>query len=165
VTFFSEPVLHVPETISLTSTFRDGSAMPARYSADGEGYSPPLQWSGITAAAVSLVLLVEDADAPSPKPLVHGIVANLPARDGCLAEGEMSGERSGHLIGKNSMMRSEYLPPDPPPGHGIHRYVFQIFALDRQPYFGGSPGRGELIAEIQAHGVAKGMLIGTYARH
>jgi hypothetical protein len=63
------------------------------------------------------------------------------------------------------MMRSEYLPPDPPPGHGIHRYVFQIFALDRQPDFGGSPGRGELIAEIQAHGVAKGVLIGTYARH
>jgi phosphatidylethanolamine-binding protein (PEBP) family uncharacterized protein len=67
--------------------FRDHAPIPVRYTADGEGCSPPLQWSGVPAGAQSLVLIVEDADAPTPAPLVHAIAVDLPADEaGALAE-------------------------------------------------------------------------------
>ena len=57
-----------------------------------------------------------------------------------------------------------WLPPDPPPGHGIHRYVFQVFALRSGTDFSASPGRQELIDAIANRAVAGGYLIGTYER-
>jgi phosphatidylethanolamine-binding protein (PEBP) family uncharacterized protein len=67
-------------------------------------------------------------------------------------------------MGRNSYLTTRYLPPDPPRGHGAHRYVFQVFALDRQPQFDSPPGRTALLDCIRDHVVAKGLLIGTYAR-
>ena len=142
--------------------------MPKRYTADGEGLSPPLEWSGVPDTAAALMILIEDADAPTPRPLVHGIVAELPAIDGLLAESELGGspkDRTSRLLGKNSFLRAEYLPPDPPPGHGAHRYVFQIYALSRPPRFSSSPGRSEVVERIRLYGIAKGMFTGTYGRH
>ena len=62
----------LPESIGLTSqAFGNGEPIPLRYTADGVGISPPVQWLSVPKEAASLVLLVEDADAPSPEPLVH----------------------------------------------------------------------------------------------
>ena len=96
--------------------------------------SPPLQWLGAPTNAGSLALIVEDADAPTPQPLVHAIVVDLVVGDGsgALAEGALSsedGEASGLRLGRNSFLQAGWLPPDPPPGHGVHRYAFQLFAL------------------------------------
>lgn len=148
--------------------FADHAPIPARYTADGEGLSPPLQWSGVPGSAASLVLIVEDADAPTPQPFVHAIVVDLPGEDGALAEGALQGgehEGSGDLhAGRNSLLRAAWLPPDPPPGHGVHRYAFQVFALDAAVAFGGHPGRDAVLEALEAHAVASGCLIGTYAR-
>ena len=46
--------------------FVDHAPIPARYTADGSGLSPPLQWTGVPSDAASLALIVEDADAPTP---------------------------------------------------------------------------------------------------
>ena len=155
-------------SISLTSlAFTDHAPLPARYTADGEGLSPPLQWTGMPADAASLVLLVEDADSPTPSPLVHAIVVGLPAGDGAMAEGAMpsaDNEGSGLHVGRNSYLQSAWLPPDPPPGHGVHRYAFQLFALTAGVTFDGTPGRDAVLAAIQEHGLASGCLIGTYER-
>ncbi len=76
--------------------FADHAPLPTRYTADGEGLSPPLQWTGVPAGTASLVLLVEDADSPTPNPLVHAIVVGLPPEDGALAEAAMpSAEHEG----------------------------------------------------------------------
>src|ERR1700730_4194334 len=65
--------------------------MPARYTADGEGLSPPLEWSGIPNDAAATAILIEDPDAPSPRPLVHGIVAGLSAaHQGGVGEGGLN---------------------------------------------------------------------------
>ncbi|MDQ6640170.1 MAG: YbhB/YbcL family Raf kinase inhibitor-like protein [Pseudomonadota bacterium] len=147
--------------------FADHAPIPARYTADGAGVSPPLQWIGVPPAAASLALIVEDADAPTPQPLVHAIVVALDAADGALAEGALPSddhEGSGLQVGRNSYLQAAWLPPDPPPGHGVHRYAFQLFALTAGATFEGTPGRDAVLAAIKEHGLASGCLIGTYER-
>ena len=147
--------------------FVDHAPIPARYTADGAGVSPPLQWTGVPSEAAAIVLIVEDADAPMPQPLVHAIVVDLEGADGALAEGALpSGEHpgSGLHVGRNSYLQAAWLPPDPPPGHGVHRYAFQVFALEAGAHFEGTPGRDAVLDAIHAHGLASGCLIGTYER-
>lgn len=147
--------------------FADHAPLPARCTADGEGLSPPLHWQGVPPGAESVVLIVEDADAPTGEPLVHAIVVGLPGADGSLHEGSLdSPGHDGEDVheGRNSYFRTGWLPPDPPPGHGQHRYVFQLFALGPGEPFGRTPGRDEVIEAIQQRGIASGMLTGTYER-
>jgi Raf kinase inhibitor-like YbhB/YbcL family protein len=147
--------------------FADHAPIPARYTADGEGVSPPLHWSGVPPQATSVVLIVEDADAPTPEPLVHAIVVDLAAADGSLREGELHSphhEGGGAHEGRNSYLRSGWLPPDPPTGHGVHRYAFQLFALADGEAFPDKPGRSDVLKAIEARGIASGLLIGTYER-
>jgi Raf kinase inhibitor-like YbhB/YbcL family protein len=155
-------------TIELSSTaFAYNEPMPSTYTADGQGLSPPLQWDGIPEQAASVVLLMEDADSPTPKPLVHAIAWNIPAGDGSLPAGALNGPMpQGTLgrMGRNSFMQEHYAPPDPPPGHGPHRYVFQIFALDQQLSFDDAPGRSAMLEAMRGHVLAKGLHIGTYQR-
>ena len=145
--------------------FADHAPIPARYTADGEGVSPPLHWSGVPAAAASLVLIVEDADAPTPRPLVHAIAVDLAPADGSLPEGAIDGEKDDQVHeGRNSSLLTGWLPPDPPPGHGQHRYAFQLFALGAGEPFDGTPGRDDVVAAVRERGLASGCLIGTYER-
>ena len=147
--------------------FVDHAPIPERYTADGPGLSPPLQWIGVPPDAASLALIVEDADAPTPQPLVHAIVVDLEGADGALAEGALpsdDNDGSGLHVGRNSYLQAAWLPPDPPPGHGVHRYAFQLFALTAGAAFDGTPGRDAVLAAIKEHGLASGCLIGTYER-
>lgn len=158
----------VPETIALTSAaFVDGAAMPARFTEDGEKTSPPLAWRGLPPGTARVVILIEDADSPTPRPLVHLIAWNLAATthaiaEGGLIEGGIAGFRPD--LGQNSFLKDGWLPPDPPTGHGIHRYVFQIYALDRALDLPASPGRGAVVKAMTGHVLAKGELVGTYER-
>jgi Raf kinase inhibitor-like YbhB/YbcL family protein len=145
--------------------FVDHEPLPAKYTADGEGLSPPLQWGSVPPATDMLVWIVEDADAPTPHPLVHAIVVELPPEPGSLPEGALSTADDKTLqLGRNSYMRASWMPPDPPPGHGPHRYVFQLFALSPGPPFFGAPGRSEVLEAIRERAIASGCLIGTYER-
>ncbi|RQO58428.1 YbhB/YbcL family Raf kinase inhibitor-like protein [Variovorax sp. KBW07] len=155
-------------SVTLTSVaFADHAPMPARYTADGEGLSPPLQWTGLPAGTASLLLIVEDADSPTPNPLVHAIVVGLDAQSGFLAEAAIPSQDSegiGLHVGRNSALQAAWLPPDPPPGHGTHRYAFQLFALGSIPEFSETPGRDEIFEALGEHAIASGLLIGTCER-
>lgn len=156
-------------SIELTSlAFADHAPLPQCYTADGEGISPPLQWSGLPAGAASLLLIVEDADSPTPNPLVHAIVVDLAPENGALHEGAIPSQghegATGLRVGRNSALQSAWLPPDPPPGHGIHRYAFQLFALGSSPVFSDAPGRDEIVDALREHAVASGLLVSTYER-
>jgi Raf kinase inhibitor-like YbhB/YbcL family protein len=153
-----------------SEAFGYNQPIPPQYTADGEGLSPPLEWHGVPMNAEAVVVLIEDADSPTPRPLVHAIVWDLPGSDASLPEGALPSARaadnsaaSQHL-GRNSALSATWLPPDPPPGHGAHRYVFQVFALDCVLRFESRPGRTELLDRIKGHVIAKGLLIGTYER-
>jgi Raf kinase inhibitor-like YbhB/YbcL family protein len=155
----------VPQTIVVESpAFTDGTAMPERFTADGEGRSPPLRWANLPRGTRSIALIVEDVDSPTPIPLVHAITAHLPALLTELEEGALNEHAGGPLLGKNSFLRAGWLPPDPPPGHGPHHYVFQVFALDHDPELGPSFGRTALAKLLAEHTLARGALVGTYTR-
>lgn len=150
-----------------SSAFTDDGPLPVSCTDDGEKLSPPLSWRGVPAGAEAVVLIVEDADSPTPSPLVHVILWDLDGADGQLAAGDLDGPTStgeGHSLGKNSYRKTEYLPPDPPSGHGPHRYCFQMFALDRRLDFDQPPSRREVLDGMRGHALAKGCLVGLYER-
>lgn len=155
----------VPSFEVRSSAFGNEEAIPAVYTADGRGLSPPLSWRGIPPGIESMVLIVEDPDAPSPEPLVHAIVVDIAATVSGLDEGAISHHEGKPLhIGRNSYLKRAWLPPDPPPGHGTHRYVFQLFALGAGATFSEAPGRKELIDKLIDRAIAAGQLVGTYKR-
>jgi Raf kinase inhibitor-like YbhB/YbcL family protein len=141
--------------------------LPKRCTADGEGISPSLSWSGCPDDTVSIAIIVEDADSPTPHPLVHAIAVDLAATVKSLPEGALNAERqpTGELqMGTNSYFKHTWLPPDPPPGHGEHRYVFQVFALRSGVGFSKTVGRSEFMKVVLTRAIGVGCLIGLYER-
>ncbi|HEX4125600.1 MAG TPA: YbhB/YbcL family Raf kinase inhibitor-like protein [Tepidisphaeraceae bacterium] len=157
------------ETMSISSSaFADGEMMPALYSADGQNISPPLAWTSIPAEAKSLVLIVEDPDAPTPNPFVHWLVYNMPATTRELPAA-IPGEPTLTMPvemsqGRNSALKIGYTGAAPPKGDTPHRYFFQLFALDRRLELIGGVGRSALLSAMKGHVTGKGVLVGTYQR-
>jgi Raf kinase inhibitor-like YbhB/YbcL family protein len=152
--------------ILLTSpAFADGAAIPDRHAGVGlgENLSPPLEWSGVPAWTAELVLVMQDPDAPLPRPLVHLIATGIPSNRGGVGEGYLSPD-VGHrfAFGCGSFGRVGYVGPRPVRGHGVHRYVFQIFALASRLRVA---ARADLRATKSAMSglvLAHGKLTGTY---
>ena len=130
-------VLRAEETmgLALTSTaFSNGAAIPGQYTCEGSNLSPPLQWQGAPENARSLVLIVDDPDAPDPKApkltWVHWVLYNIRADATGLPEGvESEGLPAGTEEGLNDWNRTGYGGPCPPIGR--HRYFHKLYALDR----------------------------------
>ena len=156
-------------SIELSSpAFANGARLPPRFTADGDGVSPPLLWGALPDRAESLALIVEDPDAPAAQPLVHAIVWGISPEERRLAEGAIrpdgSGSPDGTDVGRNSYFFEGWLPPDPPTGHGEHHYAFQLFALAGAADPGDTPGRAALVQAMAGRVLAAGLLTGTYSR-
>lgn len=111
---------------TLTSTaFSDNGQIPKQYSCDGQNFSPPLAWQGIPANTQSLVLIVDDPDAPGGL-WTHWVLINLPPEINQLPENidQLPGKS---FSSQNSWGRTGYGGPCPPDGE--HRYVFTLYAL------------------------------------
>lgn len=158
----------VPNSLEVTSpAFEDDGPLPVSCTDDGDRLSPALAWRGVPVDAEAVVIILEDADSPTPAPLVHAIIWDLPGEDGALAPGDLEGPTStgeGHQLGRNGLKRVEYLPPDPPRGHGAHRYCFQVFALSERLDFDEPPTRRDVLNAMQGRVLAKGCLTGVYER-
>ncbi|HEY1925911.1 MAG TPA: YbhB/YbcL family Raf kinase inhibitor-like protein [Caulobacteraceae bacterium] len=160
--------LQAPDSIVVTSdAFAPETPIPARYTADGAGISPPIAWRDLPPAASQVVLIVEDADSPTPIPLLHLIVWGLPAGRASIPEGALPSKGNAgrfHTVGKNSFRKTEYLPPDPPTGHGHHRYVFQVFAVDHPLGLRHDCDKDAILLALCGHVLARGRLVGLYKR-
>ncbi|KRB86365.1 phosphatidylethanolamine-binding protein [Sphingomonas sp. Root710] len=165
-----QPELDIGDAVIEMSSpaFAYGARLPTRFTADGEGVSPPLLWGEAPAGTASLALIVEDPDAPALQPLVHALIWNLPPDERSLAEGAIvrdgPGGDDGRDVGRNSFFAEGWLPPDPPTGHGAHDYVFQLFALSEALDIGPNPGRSGLVKALTGRVLGAGMLVGTYSR-
>jgi Raf kinase inhibitor-like YbhB/YbcL family protein len=160
----------IPCSVELTSTaFLDGEPLPARFTVSGEDISPPLQWDNLPSGTRELVLIVEDYDISLPRPMVHLIAYNLDPTSGGLIEGALPSRNSpaldpGPKLGRNGLGLERYDGSAPPPGHGVHHYVFQLFALSRKLTFDSAPGKREILKAMDAHILATGALTGTFER-
>ena len=137
--------------------FQQGGNIPSKFSCDGGNTNPPLQLSDVPSEAKSLVLIVDDSDAPGGS-FTHWAVWNISPETTAIAEGSTP----KGVQGTNDFGKSGYGAPCPP--SGAHRYYFKIFALDRQLDLSSGARRGQLDAAMKGHVVAEGELMGRYSR-
>ena len=154
--------------MSITSeAFEHNNHIPSRYTCDGEDISPPLAWRHLPAGTESLVLIVDDPDAPDPAApkvtWVHWLLYNIPAswqglEEALTAENLPDNTRQG----RNDWKRTAYGGPCPPTGR--HRYFFKLYALDTVLPDLHEPTKAKLENSMQGHVLAQAELIGTYQR-
>ena len=137
----------------ISPAFENNNRLPIKYTCDGQGINPPLMIENIPSDAKSLVLIVEDPDAPSGT-FDHWIVWNIPPKE------RIEEDSTPGVVGRNSGGRSTYFSPCPP--WGTHRYIFRVYALDSRIELQSGSRRRELEKAIQSHIVAKGELVGLY---
>jgi Raf kinase inhibitor-like YbhB/YbcL family protein len=155
-------------TMTITSpAFEHNAAIPSRYTCEGDDTSPPLNWSGVPTGTRSLVLIVDDPDAPDPaapmRTWVHWLLYNLPPDTTGLPEACRTKDLpAGTGTGVNDWHRTGYGGPCPPIGR--HRYFHKLYALDKMLVGLGSPTKHELEAAMKGHILASAELIGTYRK-
>jgi Raf kinase inhibitor-like YbhB/YbcL family protein len=153
---------------SLTSlSFSHQGEIPTKYTCEGEDISPPLSWSQVPQETKSLVLIVDDPDAPDPNAprmtWVHWVLYDLPPTATGLAEAATSSAMpAGTREGLNDWKRAGYGGPCPPIGR--HRYFHKLYALDTVLGDLGTPTKAQITAAMEGHVVAEAQLIGTYQK-
>ena len=146
----------IPPTLNVTSpAFAKDGPLPKSATVEGEGRPPALAWSNVPRETKSIVVLVEDPDAPFPEPYVHWMVYGI-------APNASFGERYNE--GKNSKLAIGFTPAEPPRGHGLHHYHFEVFALDTTTDYDPGIGRSELLEQMKGHVLGWGEVVGTYER-
>ena len=156
-------------SIDVTASFPADGTIPYRFSAEGENISPMLSWSDGPENTASYVIIVDDPDAPRPRPFTHWIVFDLPADVTDLREGlptdPVLTSPEGTRQGTNSTGAVGYFGPRPPVGDPAHHYHFQVFASDLAtlPVEPGA-SREKVLAALEGHVLAKGEVVGLFAR-
>lgn len=156
-------------SLSLSAAdFTAGGNIPAVHTCDGANTSPALSWTGVPAAARSLVLVMDDPDAPDPAApkmtWVHWVLYNIPpTATGLPAGAEPSSLPAGTLSGLNDWSNPGYGGPCPPTGR--HRYFHKLYALDVVLPELARPSKAALERAMNGHVIAKAELVGTYRRH
>jgi len=150
-----------------SSAFLHQGDIPRQYSCEDADISPPLSWSGVPQEAKSLVLIVDDPDAPDPQAprmvYAHWLLYNLPPQSDGLPEAVGKNQLpSGTLQGNNDWRRSGYGGPCPPIGK--HRYFFKLYALDTLLSDLHTPTKQQLEAAMQGHVLAQAEMIGLYQK-
>lgn len=150
-----------------SSAFHHGTDIPVRYTCQGTDISPPLSWSQVPGSTKSLVLIVDDPDAPDPKApkmtWVHWLLYNIPPSTLALTENINKAQLPpGTREGVNDWKRTGYGGPCPPIGR--HRYFFKLYALDCVLDDLNSPTKPELEAAIKGHILEQAELIGTFKK-
>lgn len=153
-------------TLTITSpAFNNNQLIPAHFTCEGQNTSPPLAFSGVPEGTKSLVLIVDDPDAPDPAApkmtWVHWLLYNLPPDTSCLTEAAADLPAAA-LWGINDFKRTSYGGPCPPIGR--HRYHFKLYALDIMLPNLNHPDKDALLQAMQSHILANAQLIGLYEK-
>jgi Raf kinase inhibitor-like YbhB/YbcL family protein len=151
--------------LSLTSpSFTHQSSIPTRFTCEGDDVSPALAWRGVPTGTKSLVLIVDDPDAPDPAApkmtWVHWVLYDLPTITTGLPEGASTPK--GAREGVNDWKRTGYGGPCPPIGQ--HRYFFKLYALDTALGDLGEPTKTKVEEAMKGHILGQAELMGTYKK-
>jgi Raf kinase inhibitor-like YbhB/YbcL family protein len=159
--------LNIPKNMKLLSQdFSHNQKLPSKFTCDGEGLSPDLNWSEFPADTKSFAVTCVDPDAPSGD-FRHWLVYNLPVATTSLKAGEALKTEN---IAPNTGGSFDYFPPCPPASpkrqrgepSGVHRYVFTVYALDVDQLDG--VDAVNFFDKIKEHSIGSAELIGLYGR-
>ncbi len=154
--------------LTITSTaFEHEGKIPRRFTCEGDDVSPTLAWTGVPEGVRSLVLIVDDPDAPDPKnprmTWVHWVLYDIPPAATGLAENlAPSALPPGTREGLNDWKRAGYGGPCPPIGR--HRYFHKLYALDTELGDLGRAAKADVERAMEGHVVAEAVLMGTYQK-
>lgn len=142
--------LHVSSEAFVNRTY-----IPTKYTCDGINVNPPIEINDIPVGTKSLVLIVEDIDAPI-RPWTHWIVWNIPVSKNIKENSHLG------IEGMNDFRQHHYGGPCPP--SGTHHYYFKVYALDTLLFLQNNSKKYDLEKAMSSHVIASGELIGLYKR-
>ena len=149
-----------------SDAFAHEQTIPRRHTADGPDLSPPLAFSAPSEGTKELALIMDDPDAPRGT-WVHWVLYGLPPDTPGLPEGVAPtatlSDPPGAVQGINSAGKTGYRGPAPPPGKP-HRYFFRLYALDAALDLAPGLTVQQLLKAMEGHVLARGELMGRYAR-
>lgn len=142
--------------------------IPKIFTCQGNDSSPALSWSQLPPNTKSLVLIVDDPDAPDPKApkmtWVHWLLYNIPPTATEIPQAvAVSDLPAGTRQGKNDWKKTGYGGPCPPIGR--HRYFHKLYALDVELPDLHHPNKSQLEKAMAGHIIGQAELIGTYQKH
>ena len=146
-----------------SSAFEPEGTIPAEFTCNGDDQSPPLTWNTPPSGTQSLVLIMDDPDAPF-NTFVHWVVYNIPPTIESLAAGivDEASLSVGGVQGQNGFKNIGYGGPCPP--SGTHRYFFKLYALDTQLELSAGASKAEVIKAMDGHILGAGELMGRYGK-
>ncbi len=147
----------------MSPAFEEGGMIPAKFTCDGEDFSPALSWEGVPAGTQSFALIADDPDAPMGT-WVHWVMYNIPDTTRHLDEAVPVVEKlpDGSLQGINDFRKIGYGGPCPP--SGVHRYYFKLYALDAKLKLPAGSTKAELLRAMAGHILGKAEFMGKYSR-
>jgi Raf kinase inhibitor-like YbhB/YbcL family protein len=145
----------VKELAVSSPAFENNKLIHSKYTCDGDNVNPPLTIEGVPDGTKSLVLIVDDPDAPMGT-WDHWIVWNIPPTNK-IEENTVPGTE-----GINDYRKHSYGGPCPP--SGTHRYFFKVYALDAKLDLSSNSRKKDVEKAMQGHILAKGELVGLYRR-
>jgi Raf kinase inhibitor-like YbhB/YbcL family protein len=142
-----------------------GGEIPSQYTCDGADISPPLTWSTLPNGTQSLVLVVEDPDAPAGV-FRHWVAFDIPAGSHGLDAGYSANKPAAAFHEtRNDFGKPGYGGPCPPSGHGIHHYHFRLLAISRPTLDLTAPATAlDVLKAAQPYVIERTELAGTYHR-
>jgi Raf kinase inhibitor-like YbhB/YbcL family protein len=165
ITIFKvDPILDTAVVVTSTALQPDGR-LDDRCSAYHDNISPPLNWTEVP-GAMAWAVIVEDPDAPQEEPFVHWMIWNIEGGVTALPAGLPNTDflltPQGGVQGRNGMHGHGWFGPRPPPGHGVHHYYFQVFALDAIIPMDAEAKLPELLNALKSRTLASGEMMATY---
>ena len=157
------PVESITKNMQITSpAFINNQNIPSKYTCDGDGVNPPLEFKDVPKEAVSLALIVDDPDAPIPPPAggwVHWTLWNMDPATTAITENSVPPKA---IAGQTSSGQNVYGGPCPP--SGTHRYFFKLYALDSKLSLSSFSLKEDLEKSMQGHVIMQAELVGLYSR-
>jgi hypothetical protein len=146
----------VKKLLVKSPAFENNKRIPVKYTYDGADVNPPLTIEGVPEETKTLVLIVDDPDAPMGT-FDHWVVWNIPAATRRIEENTVPG-----IEGMSSYRKHAYGGPCPP--YGTHRYFFKVYALDTQLDLKLNSTKRDVEKAMKGHILAEGELVGLYSR-